>query len=555
MPYAPAGMFRCPTALALSKLRRIHGGLPLNSLKTLAVAMMLAASASQSGAAVSCQALDAADVAATAIGLPTRGAHVDSASVVRATADTGEYCKLLGRIVSVDASAPPIKFQLNLPMVWNQKSMQLGGGGFDGTLVTGEGNVSHALAGSKTPLQRGYATFGSDSGHTGLHIQGRFALNEEALRNFTGDALKKLRDVAMQLIQRRYGQAPWKSYISGGSSGGRETLAAIQRWPADYDGAVAHYPVLQYTATGLQANRMAQALYAPGGFVNSAKMNHMNDQVLAACDALDGVADGFINNVSACHYDPAPLRCYGNIDWGPHCLTDAQLTTVRSFDAPLSLRFAFENGTTPQGYNIFAGANFGGPVDVGWSSVPLDAPTPVINGYLYTVQSEWLKYFVTGNPAYDFRQFNPQTGSAWQARLHQLSKWHDAASLNLTPFAQRGGKLLMLHGTSDTIVSPRGTVDYFNRLRAQYGAQTLSSFLRLYMVAGFGHGEGRFTASWNALDLLEAWAERGQPPVNPTTQDALSLVGRTRPLCDYPMYPRYRAGPVDAAASFECALP
>jgi hypothetical protein len=367
--------------------------------------------------------------------------------------------------------------------------------------------------------------------------------------------VKKLHDVAVHLMQRRYGQAPWKSYISGGSSGGRETLAAVQRWPADYDGAVAHYPVLEYVATALQANRMAQALYAPGGFVNSAKMNHMNEQVLATCDALDGVTDGLINNVAACHYDPAPLRCYGNIDWGPHCLTNAQLHTVRSFDTPLPLSFALANGTTPHGYNIFAGANFGGPADVGWSSVPLDTPTLVVNGYLYTVQSEWLKYFVTGNAAYDFRQFNPQTGSAWQARLHQLSTWHDAVSLNLTTFAQRGGKLLMLHGTSDTIVSPRGTIDYFNRLQAQYGSQVLSSFLRFYTVAGFGHGEGRYTAAWNALDLLEAWAERGQPPVQPISKDVLSLVGRTRPLCEYPMYPRYRGGPVDAAASFVCALP
>ena len=527
----------------------------MKTLSRLSLALALGALSLPSFAAVECAALGGAFVAPTAIGLPTTGARVNTATVVRATSDTPEYCRLLGVIQPIDPNAPPISFQLNLPMVWNQKSMQFGGGGFDGKLVTGEGNVSHALARSSTPLQRGYATFGSDSGHAALGVDGRFALNEEALRNFTGDALKKLRDVAQQLMLRRYGQGPLKSYIQGGSSGGRETLAAIQRWPNDYDGAVAHYPVVQYAGTAMQANRMAHALYAPGGFVNSAKMNHLNDQVVAACDALDGVADGLINNVAACHYDPAPLRCYGNIDWGPHCLTDAQLNTVRTINTAAELSFPLANGlTSGPGYNILAGANFGGPVDVGWLGVPLDPSVLLLNGFIYTTQSEWVKYFVTGNAKFDPMQFDSRTAGPWQARVQQLSAWQDATSLDLTPFAQRGGKILMMHGTSDTIVSPRGVIDYHARLQQQYGAESLRSFMRFYTVAGFGHGEGRYTASWNALDLLEAWAEQGRPPVNPTSKDALNLWGCTRPLCEYPSFPRYVGGSVNAAASFVCAM-
>jgi hypothetical protein len=37
--------------------------------------------------------------------------------------------------------------------------------------------------------------------------------------------------------------------------------------------------------------------------------------------------------------------------------------------------------------------------------------------------------------------------------------------------------------------------------------------------------------------------------------DRTQQVQCSRPLCDYPMYTRYRTGPVDAASRFECALP
>lgn len=544
---------------------------PQRTRFSLHLVLALLASAPALAAAVPCAGLGGQAVAASAIGLPTLGAVIDSAVLV--SSDSGlpfgvapqtiSYCKVLGRILPVEAVGPdhtaatgglPINFQVNLPAAWSKRAMQFGGGGYDGTLVTGTGNVAHAVAGSRTPLQRGYVTFGSDSGHQGKGHDGRFALRPEALRNFTGDAIKKLRDVAQQLMLQHYGEGPRYAYMSGGSSGGRETLAAIQRWPQDYDGVVSHYPVLQFVGLGLHANDMAKAMYAPGGFVNSAKMNHLNNQVLAACDKLDGLEDGLINNVAACHYDPSALRCYRNVDWGPACLTDAQLRTVRAIGGDLGLAFTLANGITrAPGYEILAGANFGGPVDAGWLGLPLDAPTLVLNGYVFVMHNEWLKYFVTGNPNYDFRQFNPVTAGGHLGRVQQLSAMHDAMSTNLDTFSQRGGKVLMVHGTSDTIVTPRISVDYFERLSQRYGAGPLRNFLRFYTVAGFGHGEGRYQLSWNALDLIEDWVERAQPPVNPTSTDLFNLFGRSRPLCEYPAFPRYQGGPSQAASSFSCA--
>ena len=90
-------------------------------------------------AAESCAGLKGRVIPAVAIGLPTTGAAVQSAMVVQGNERApGEYCKVIGIITPVDSTAPNITFQVNLPASWNGKAVQYGGGGFNGTLVTGE---------------------------------------------------------------------------------------------------------------------------------------------------------------------------------------------------------------------------------------------------------------------------------------------------------------------------------------------------------------------------------------------------------------------------------
>src|SRR6478672_3533454 len=196
-----------------------------------------------------CSALGATTIAAASIGEPTTGAVVTSATYVAATPDTlnaagtaviqglPDYCRLLVDIKPVDATAPTIKSQVNLPTTWNGKKLQLGGGGFNGTLVTGLGALHNAGPDTPLPLARGYLTAGTDSGHqtaTGAEPQA-FALNAEALANFAYASYKKTHDVAVQLALAYYGKTPTRSYYSGGSEGGREGMTMAQRYPNDFD--------------------------------------------------------------------------------------------------------------------------------------------------------------------------------------------------------------------------------------------------------------------------------------------------------------------------------
>ena len=242
-------------------------------------------------AATQCAALNGLAIPASSIAEPTGGATVTSATLVEAA---GEYCQVNGVIAPVDPAAPSIRFQVNLPTNWNRKALHYGGGGFDGTLITGVDALDMAPTGTPTPLANGYATFGDDSGHQSSSItDGKFAMNDESLANYGGLSLKKTHDVAMTLIGKRYASAPSKTYFFGSSTGGRDGLSEAQRWPADYDGIVVNRPALNYTGLRLSNVVLGRALYLNNGagWLDVAKTVLLQNAVMNACDALDGVAD------------------------------------------------------------------------------------------------------------------------------------------------------------------------------------------------------------------------------------------------------------------------
>ena len=133
----------------------------------------------------------------------------------RVTPANPEFCKVLGQIAPLDPNAPPIKFQVNLPVDWNGRSLQYGGGGFNGVLITGLALPPAYPFGAPSPLARGFVTYGTDSGHEtkpGEPPQ-LFALNDEAFENFAHRSYKRVRDAAVALMTRAYGNPPTKLYF------------------------------------------------------------------------------------------------------------------------------------------------------------------------------------------------------------------------------------------------------------------------------------------------------------------------------------------------------
>ncbi|MCZ0997471.1 tannase/feruloyl esterase family alpha/beta hydrolase [Streptomyces mirabilis] len=505
-------------------------------------------------AATRCASTAGLHVDASAIELPTRGADVESTTLTAADPKSGypEFCLVRGRVTSFDTTAPDINFQLNLPTSWNGKSVQFGGGGFNGIVISGLGvvpeYVNESAAQGEPPLKRGYVTFGSDGGvAVGTNPAGSFALNKEALANYAGQSVKRTRDAVMGIVARYYGRQHVQQYYAGGSKGGHEALVAAQRYGEDYDGIIAYFPANQNQALVLSWYHMWQQAYShTGGYLDTAKQQLVHNAVYGACDKLDGAADGVISDVQGCDraFSVESLRCPDGIDSGDNCLSQQQIQTLNSATSPYKFSFPLANGVTEIGpYPALRGADLGGA----W----LDgAGKGTASGY-YGFVDPVIRYFIEQNPNGSLENFDYRR---YEARVKALSRLYDATDPDIDRFARRGGKLIIVQGTEDMLVPQAATDAYYDRLAERYGP-SVRRFVRYYVQPGYGHATGRFDLAWDSLTALEKWTDRQTPPADPVATDANpSTEGRTRPLCEYPLWPRYKGhGDVDRAKNFTCA--
>jgi hypothetical protein len=502
-----------------------------------------------SDAATRCAALVGTTVPPSAFALSTGGATFTAAAIVPSvpasgtTPATPEYCKVTGSIAAASASDSSILYQVNLPSEWNFKTVQFGGAGTNGNVITAEGNVVNAGS-AVTPLQRGFVTFGGDSGHQGGAAD--FFLNDTATANYGKLSVKKTKDLATALIQTYYKTAQKRNYYIGGSKGGQEGLHAAQSYAADYDGVMAYYPAAQFGSLVLSWYRLWDTAYnAPGAALLPAKVNLLQNAVRTACDNLDGVADGIVSNLEACKvaFSVQTLRCPGGADTGDTCLSDKQIATLDAGASPMNFAFPMPNGISSVGpwpmYNL-------GDLSFIFSASGLGTDSIY---YLAFLPGD-IKYAFVGDAnapvtGFDYRLY--------KSRVDRMTNFYDASNPNLDNFVNKNGKLLLLHGTTDLLVPTSMTTAYYNSLGARYGSK-LKDFARYYIAPGFGHGSGAFTLQWDSLTALDTWVETGKAPESPVVTDgAPTTKGRTRPLCEYPSWPRYNGtGDVNSAASYAC---
>jgi Tannase and feruloyl esterase len=519
-----------------------------------------------------CAALAGRGIEPALIGLPSGPARIASATTERLPASpaaaepTVAYCKVLGEIAPLDPAAPPIRFEVNLPEQWNGKAVQYGGGGFNGVLITGLDPLRDARADTPVPVARGFATWGTDSGHdnTKLPEIQAFALNSEALENYAYAAYKKVRDVAIAITRVRYGVSPRRMYYYGGSEGGREGLTMAQRFPADFDGIVSAVPAINFTALQVAGVRIGSALMGDG-WLSPAKVKALHKAVLDACDGSDGLADGIVSRYAACRlaFDPKKLRCPPGRD-SDNCLTYPQIAAVETIHSPYTFSFALANGITSYPAYNYGGEDQPGSM-VAWMTgttapdYPLSAPSE--QGTMWRFGSGFVRYFIAGDPNFDPRKFRPEN---FKAQIERISALLDSTDPDLSRYAARGGKLILKENMADHAISPFNGIAYYKSVVEKLGQSSVDSFMRFYVTPGANHGGAGVssvdgTALPQGVDLLDAidgWVDRGAAP-GPLVQVAQEAkppfaVTASRPMCRYPQWPRYMGGPPKDAASFSC---
>ena len=74
-------------------------------------------------------------------------------------------------------------------------------------------------------------------------------------------------------------------------------------------------------------------------------------------------------------------------------------------------------------------------------------------------------------------------------KVHEeLDPYLNATSADLSAFRDRGGKLLLIHGTADPIIPYTSSIRYFEQVRKEIGE--VDSFFRLFLAPGMAHTTG-----------------------------------------------------------------
>ena len=177
------------------------------------------------------------------------------------------------------------------PDDWNGRFLMGGAGGFAGIVQNQYESTVH----------EGYATVGTDAGHTAFSLVAGWALhNDRRIADYGHRAVHRTAEVTKAPIVAYYGRAPEHSYFIGCSNGGREALMEAQRFPADFDGIVAIAPVFNFLEFTAAFVRNLQAQYPTGDLgapvVTPAVLRLLATKVTESCDAIDGVRDGTLEN-------------------------------------------------------------------------------------------------------------------------------------------------------------------------------------------------------------------------------------------------------------------
>ena len=463
---------------------------------------------------------------------PTR---VQSAAIEAATAERAEFCLVKGYV------APTIQFELRLPTTrWTGRYLQGGCGGNCGVILSGVAprcDIQIAYAGS-------FAVGFENSGHSGG--DGVWALGGQSVReDFAFRAAHAFSVAAKAIMSVYYGRTPEFSYFQGCSDGGREAMMETQRYPADFNGVIAGSPAFAI------AEAMERFIWearwgrdAQGSLVlDLPAVTLLHAAVMKACDALDGVKDGQLDDPRLCHFDPGTLVCRGGQS-PPQCLTAPQAEVARKLYAgPVD-----ENGR----HLFYGGEPYGS--ELSWVE---RYALPIMGAAMFddAVQNMIFQHAPDSAASVQAWRFDAQTF----AELSRRGALYDARSTDLRGFRERGGKLILWQGFADPAAGAYGLPDYYYRLSREVGGfEAARRFARMFLIPGVYHCAGGYVPyEEDLLGALVSWVELGHAPDSVMATASLKEGGsRSRPMFAYPVQSRYRGrGDVNDPRNFAASTP
>jgi feruloyl esterase len=483
--------------------------------------------------------------AALAVVASTASFPVSQTVHVPATSQTPGFCDIQGTINGIEG------FEIALPDAWNGRLYVWGNGGWAGEpMAQFEGNVVSAV-------QRGFVYAHTNTGHweTGAAGPGTasFASNQQELIDWAYQAVHDVTVYAKAVSKQYYGLAPKRSYFEGCSTGGRQAMTAVQRYPNDFDGVIAGSPANQATNLYIEGVWEAQRYYT--GPFTLAQASAAAASAIKRCGEVDaGIPMGLIADPRSCQY----------------------LSGVDGIGMTAAQNAAFEGimeGATNKYGRLGWGPSIGSSLTGYYLTIP---PTPVDEGAYTAVSVEdyasgFLQYlapYEEPNASFTMTGFNFNTDPY---RMNPIRSVLDESwNPNLSTYAKRGGKVIIYHGWADPLIPTDTTVAYVEDVYHTMGYSNANAMMRAFFVPGMGHC-GNALGGYGGPDTFDMvtplidWVEAGQAPTAVVASGVpREQVGEpfstpppvpylTRPLCAYPYAAKYVSGNPFQATSFTCA--
>lgn len=331
-------------------------------------------------------------------------------------------------------------------------------------------------------------------------------------------------------------------------------------YPDSFDGISVGAPA--WWTVHLAANTLQQGLYN----LPDSDPKHIDPSIFPAvvaeiekqCDPQDGLVDGIVSDPYGCNFDFEALLCTPDSDPAT-CLTPAQLTTIYKF------------------YNPWVDVN----QTYVFPSMALGTdPSFAMGGNLTPLGFGLFQYWIYNNSNWDYTKLT-HSDVVFADSINPGGATAD--NFDMSPFLERGGKILKYHGAADALIPTGSSVYFYNQVRqtlVQKGIE-LDDFYRFFLIPGMNHCSGASIAPWYIAsasqsitgathsvpgfedadhDIILAmmkWVEEGKAPdkliatkfINDTA--TLGVLGQ-RPLCPYPKQAKYTVGEASVSDSWEC---
>jgi len=442
---------------------------------------------------------------------PDETVHVTSVQIN----DTGKYTRLLFPIKGL----PPFcsvklkhstgrhteRITVWSPLAWNDRFIGTGGGG------TGTGGDNYIFRPNNTrrgqtlpnAICNGFTAATTDAGNT----KREWALDKktceidwERIENWRARSTHFMTLVGKAVSEILHKRPVRYSYFHGGSGGGRQAMAEVQEFPKDYNGIWASCPAINWTKFVMAGLWPIAVMNSYKHILSPKKMKFF----LTAAQNKAGGAKAFYEYEGKVEIDPfslvgqsikgslisdADARVMYEIWKGPHRENDEQLW------------YWFRPGVLC--WNVII------PISSFYYNL-VGTPKPFI---IVTDYARW----ITKIPK---QRFDNITMEKFVELFDKsIMEFADAAAdkVNLAPFYQNGGKLIIDHGIDDPLIPVDGTINYYERLCAVMGGKdVVNNFCRLYITPGDGHG----SCNWHGPGITESdgmtalidWVEQNTPP-------------------------------------------